>query len=94
MPPVDLPRRITYVVIDTDAYALSLSALERSLRVLQVGEVLIYSDDPARGGGYGGSVRRIPRINSLEDYQDLSVRRLAEDVTTDYCMCCSGTALR
>ena len=82
----ELQRRITFVVIDTDAYAMSLRALERSLRVLPVGRVLIYSDDPGRWGGFGGSVRRIPRIRSLEDYQDLSVRRLVEDVTTDYCI--------
>lgn len=86
MSETDLAGRLSYVVIDTDAYALSLRALERSLRVLPVADIVIYSDDPARWGGHGGRVRTIPRLRGLDDYQDISVRRLVEDVATDYCI--------
>lgn len=82
----ELQRQITYVVIDTDSHVLGLRALQQSLEVLPVGEVLIYSDDPARWGHFAGQVRRIPVLRGLEDYQELSVRRLAEDVRTAYCI--------
>lgn len=81
-----LQDRITYVVVDTDAHALALRALERSMASFPVRDVVVLSDDPAKWGAFAGQVRRIAPLRGLEDYQDWSVRRLAEHVATDFCI--------
>ena len=73
---------ISYVVIDTLNYELSVHALARSLEQFPLENILIFSDNPGRWAGHG--IIKIPEIRSTEDYNRVIFFELPKHLNTEY----------
>ena len=73
---------ISYVVIDTLNYELSVHALARSLEQFPLENILIFSDSPGRWAGHG--IIKIPEIRSTEDYNRVIFFELPKHLDTEY----------
>ena len=73
---------ISYVVIDTLNYELSVHALARSLEQFPLENILIFSDNPGRWAGHG--IIKIPEIRSTEDYNRVIFFELPKYLKTEF----------
>lgn len=76
-----MSRSITTVIIDTETYELGYRALTHTVSQFPTDRVLIYSDSPEKWPGF--SVKLIPTIRSIEDYDHIVMKDLANDLETD-----------
>jgi len=83
---LDIGRRVTYVVIDTDAHALSLAALRVSMREFPAKDVVIFSDRIDDWQEFSGRVFRVSPFSSIEDYNRVSISRVVEQVETEFAL--------
>jgi len=79
-------QKLTYVVIDTDAHALSLAALRMSMREFPAKDVVIFSDRIGEWQEFSGCVVRVPAFSSIEDYNNISISRVVELVETEFAL--------
>jgi len=80
----DIVANLTVVIADTENHALARCALERSVQFKGVKDVLVYSDDSAAWHGY--TVSKITKIQGIQDYNNCIIKRLAEDLVTDFAL--------
>ena len=75
---------VTYVMIDTLNYKLSLYALEKSLEQFECRKVLIFSDDAQPWGGH--DIIQIPKIRSTKDYNNIIFSELPKFLETSHAL--------
>ena len=73
---------ITTVIVDTHHYTLGLNALENSTRKFPTKEVIVFSDQPHKWKNF--PCRIIPKIQSMEDYNNIILNDIVEYINTDY----------
>lgn len=79
-----MSRSIAVVIVDTDCHALAFNALHQSVTQFDVQQVIIFSDKPEAWPGY--PVIRINPIASIEAYNQLITKRLAEELICDHAL--------
>lgn len=75
---------ISVVIVDTDCHALAFNALHQSVTQFDVQQVIIFSDRPEAWPGY--PVICIDPITSIEAYNQLITKRLAEELICDHAL--------
>jgi len=75
---------VSLVIVDTDSYKLAKNAVDRTLEVFPVDEVLVFSDEPSQWKGY--SVILIEKIRTIRDYNEIILKVLPEYLKTDYAL--------
>lgn len=78
--------RITYVIVDTLVYELSLVALRHSQKVFPLNNILIYSDDPVKWEEFSDKVVPITKIASMHDYTKTLFLELPKHLVTDFAL--------
>jgi len=73
---------ISLVLIDTDAYALAAVALNQCLSRFAFDDVLLFSDNDQVWGSQ--TVRRVTKIRSIGQYNDLLLNHVPEHLQTDF----------
>jgi hypothetical protein len=77
-------KSISLVIVETDAYHLARRAVERTINLFHVDEVLIFSDQPSQWEGY--SVFQIDKIRSLTDFNRIIFSELPHQLKTDFAL--------
>lgn len=75
---------ISLVIADTDSYRLARNAVERTIGLFPVNEVLIFSDDPLHWPGF--QVIPVPKIASITDYNRIILFELPKHLKTDFAL--------
>jgi hypothetical protein len=77
-----MKNRITFVAIDTNLHTLTKAAIDISVQNFEPDEVLIFTNEPERWGGYKTVL--IEKFNSMKDYERVVLLMLPEYLNTDY----------
>jgi hypothetical protein len=77
-------KSISLVIIDTDNNPLARRAVERTVSMFPVDDVLIFSDQSTLWSGF--SVNRVNKILSHSDYNHIILLELANKIKTDYAL--------
>jgi len=77
-------KSVSLVIIDTDEIVLARRAVERSIQLFPVEEVLIFSDQPSQWGGF--PVVEIKKITSMADYNRVLLTELPQRLKTDFAL--------
>lgn len=78
--------KITYVIVDTHVYELSLLALRHSQNNFPLNNILIYSDDPSKWGEFSKKVIKIPKISSMNEYTKTLFIESSAHLETDFAL--------
>lgn len=73
---------VSLVLVDTDTYTLAAVALNQCLSRFAFDDVLLFSDNDQAWGPH--TVRRIPKLQSITDYNDVLLNRVPEFLRTDF----------
>lgn len=76
--------KLCYVIIDTQNYLLARCALEHSQSQFELSKVWIFSDDEKMWPGY--EIVKIPKINSLSEYNHFVLSELHKYIETEFCL--------
>lgn len=77
-------KSVSLVIVDTDDNPLAKKAVEKSINLFPVDEVLIFSDQTSQWGNF--SVIPIEKIKSLADYNYALLAMLPERLKTDFAL--------
>lgn len=75
---------ISLVIADTDSYVLAHEAVKVCMSSIKFDDVLIFSDRDDCWGGL--PAKKIPKFTKKGEYDNLFVKELPKQVTTDYCL--------
>jgi hypothetical protein len=74
---------VSLVIIDTDTYQLARRAVEKTIQIFPVDEILIFSDDASK---WGHPIIEVEKISSIADYQRILFDNLANYLQTDFAL--------
>ncbi len=73
---------IGVIIADTLNYTLANNALQNTIKQIDPSHVLVYTDHETFGNGYDKKI--IKKITSIDDYNELIIKKIADDIKLDH----------